>query len=180
MTVTAGRRNPNAHAHPSLRDAVDVSRFWGMVDRRGTDECWRWLGYLDDDGYGIFQWQGKRVGAHALALSFTTGEVRPTGADTRHACDNPPCVNPHHLQFGSRVENVRDMLNRGRAARPGKLTDAQVVEIRERRAAGARQIDLAAQYGVSDGQISMIVRGKRWASVGGPIEEDRSQYRKGA
>lgn len=69
---------------------------------------------------------------------------------------------------------------RDREARTGKLTDPQILEIRKRRAAGARQIDLAKQYNVSDGQISMIVRGKRWADVGGPIEDKRAQYRKGA
>lgn len=173
-------RNVNPDTHPTLRDAVDVTRFWNLVDRQAEDECWEWQGYLDKDGYGLFQWQGKRVGAHVLALSFTTGEIKAEGLDTRHSCDNPPCVNPNHLTFGTRLENVHDMISRGRAARSGKLTDAQVIEIRERRAAGARQMDLAKQYGVSDGQISMIVRGKRWSDVGGPIENDRSQYRKGA
>lgn len=173
-------RNVNPDPHPSLRDAIDVTRFWGLVDRRGEDDCWEWQGYLDKDGYGTFQWQGQRVGAHALALSFTSGELKSTGLDTRHSCDNPPCVNPHHLVFGTRLENVHDMISRGRDARQGKLTDSQIIEIRERRAGGARQIDLAKQYGVSDGQISMIVRGKRWASVGGPIEKQRAQYRKGA
>lgn len=174
------KRNPNQHAHESLRDAVDVTRFWGLVENRGESECWEWKGYRDDDGYGIFQWQGKREGAHALALSFSTGEKRLPNQDTRHSCDNPPCVNPQHLKFGSRLENVRDMHERGRAFRQGKLIDSQIVEIRERRAAGARQMDLANQYGVSEGQISMIVRGKRWPSVGGPIEKDQAQYRKGA
>ena len=173
-------RNPNKHAHPTFRDAVDVTRFWTLVDRGRQDECWGWGGYLDDNGYGIFQWQGKRVGAHVLALSFTTGEARADGMDTRHSCDNPPCVNPSHLAFGTRKENVQDMLNRGRSARRGKLTDEQIIEIRERRAAGARQVDLAQQYEVSGGLISMIVRGKRWADVVGPIEEERAQYRKGA
>ena len=43
----------------------------------------------------------------------------------------------------------------------------------ERRANGARQKDLAEDFGVTDGQISMIVRGIRWADAGGPIQTER-------
>lgn len=170
------KRNPNAHAHPDLRDAVDVTRFWGMVERRSGDECWGWLGDVDRDGYGVFVWRGRRTGAHELALSFATGEKRGNGLDTCHSCDRPSCVNPKHLRFDSRKSNVADMFERGREARPGRLSNDDVLLIRERRAAGARQKDLAAQFGVSEGQISMIVRGMRWPEVGGPIETKRNQY----
>lgn len=172
------RRNPNRHAHAEYRDAVDVSRFWSLVNKGGEDECWHWQGDVDRDGYGVFVFHGRKAGAHEYALSFTTGEKRGHRLDTRHSCDNPPCVNPKHLSFGTRKENVGDMLERGRGPRGGRLSDSQIIEIRERRKAGARQIDLAKQYGISDGQVSMIVRGLRWADVGGPIEAKQSQYRK--
>ena len=87
-------------------------------------------------------------------------------------------MNPAHLRFDTRRANVADMITRGRAPRPGRLTDADIITIRERRAAGARQADLARDFGVTDGQISMIVRGKRWPNVGGPIETER-RYNRG-
>jgi hypothetical protein len=166
------RRNPNRHAHPDLRDAVDVSRFWSLVDKRAT--CWMWTGHLDKDGYGLFVWRGRRVGAHTLALSFTTGETKPEGMDTCHSCDNPPCVNPAHLRFDTRQANVDDAHARGRAAvgeRIGaaKLTERDVIEIRTRRAAGALQKHLARDYGVSPAYVSEIVNGITWTQVGGPI-----------
>lgn len=164
------RRNPNNHAHPSLRDAVDVTRFWSLVDVTDPAECWEWRGDTDRNGYGIFVWHGKRVGAHELALSFTTGEQRGSGLDTCHACDSPTCCNPAHLRFDTRLSNVQEMDARGRRRSASKLTAEQVVTLRERRAAGARQADLAAQYGITDGQVSMIVRGLRWQGAGGPIE----------
>ncbi len=45
-----------------------------------------------------------------------------------------------------------------------KLTDAQVAEIRERyRQGGVRQSDLASEFGVSQTQVSLIVRYRsRW------------------
>ena len=174
------RRRVSADPHPLFAEAISVTRFWGLVERRSKDNCWPWLGDTDRNGYGVFFFNGKVYGAHELSLSFSTGEKRLDGLDTCHSCDTPECVNPAHLRFDSRLSNVRDMHARGRQGRSGKLTDEKITEIRKRRANGARQIDLARDYGVSDGQISMIVRGKRWAEVGGPIEKDRAQYRKGA
>ena len=175
--VRGTRRRVSADPHPTFADAVAVSRFWSLVDIRADDECWPWLGDEDGQGYGIFSFRGRRAGAHQYALSFTTGEEKLPGLDTCHSCDNPPCCNPYHLRFDTRLSNVEDMISRGRANRARKLTDEDVVMIRERRANGARQKDLAAQYNVSDGAISMIVRGVRYENVGGPIETERKYIR---
>ena len=178
LALLNNRRRVNSDPHPDFADAVSVSRFWRLVDRRGPSECWPWLGDADRDGYGVFVFRGRKYGAHELVLSFTTGEKRLARLDTCHACDNPRCCNPEHLRFDTRRANVADMVRRGRAAAPArKFTDEQIVTIRERRALGARQKDLADQFGVTDGQISMIVRGLRWANVGGPIQTERKYER---
>ena len=52
-----------------------------------------------------------------------------------------------------------------------KLTDDQIVEIREAVAHGSTQTDVAATFGVSQGLVSLIVNGHRWRHVGGPIPE---------
>lgn len=173
-------RSVNKHAHPDLVEAVTVSRFWRSIANSAAGDCWEWQGDRDADGYGIFFYHGRMRQAHDLALSFSTGEMRIESLDTCHSCDNPCCCNPAHLRFDTRQSNVDDMYRRGRAGRSGKLTDPEVILIRERRAAGARQKDLAEQFNVSDGQISMIVRGIRWPDVGGPIEAKRSNYRRAA
>jgi hypothetical protein len=151
-----------------------VTEFWRTVSILGEDECWSWMGYLNEDGYGEFFFAGKMRGAHELAVTFTTGEVKDPRLDTCHSGDNPPCCNPRRLRFGTRLENVADMIKRGRvragSAHPfAKLTAAAVVEIRVRRANGATQKTLAADYGVSDAYISTIVNGLTWVRVGGPI-----------
>jgi hypothetical protein len=56
------------------------------------------------------------------------------------------------------------------AARPAaKLTDDQIVKIRQAVAGGAKQADVAAEYGVSQGLVSGIVNGHRWKHADGPI-----------
>ncbi len=172
------KRNPNPRAHPTLKDAVSVTRFWNLVQKGEPDACWPWLGDTDRNGYGVFLWRGKRAPAHSLALSFTTGEVRLPGLDTCHSCDNPPCCNPAHLRFDTRAGNMADASARQRAANGNTLlTPEKVRLIRERRAAGARQSDLARDFGVGEGSISLIVRGRQWKNAGGPIQTERKYHR---
>ena len=167
-------RRQVAHApHHDFAAAVTVSRFWRLVATASESECWPWLGDVDAGGYGLFYFQGRRRPAHELALSFTSGEKRLERLETCHSCDNPPCCNPSHLRFDTRLGNVRDMHERGRARNGSKLTADDIVLMRERRAAGARQKDLAEHFGITDGQVSMIVRGIRWPRAGGPIQPDR-------
>lgn len=156
--------------------AVRVTEFWRSVDVQGDDECWEWTGYAED-GYGQFFWLGKMTGAHELAVTFTTGERRAPGLDTCHRCHNPGCCNPSHLRFDTRAGNVADMVNAGRSRR-GRFTPQEVEMIRIRYEHGARQHTLADDYHVTNGLISQIVRGERYATDPGPIAENR-RYNRG-
>lgn len=173
-----GKRMRQRHGvRPDVAAAMAVTRYWSNVDASGGPEsCWPWTGDADPNGYGAFFWLGQLWPAHELALTFATGEVRPDGYETCHGCDNPPCCNPTHLRFGTRQDNVDDMMSRDRNARgerngQAKLTEAQVVEMRTRRANGAMVKRLAVEYGVTPILVSEICRGLRWRSVGGPLVE---------
>jgi hypothetical protein len=60
---------------------------------------------------------------------------RPPGLEVRHLCGNPLCCSPAHLVYGTRAQNIADMMAHGRGpigVRNGsaKLTAAQVTELR--------------------------------------------------
>lgn len=153
-----------------------AARFWSKVRRGDPDECWPWTGPANHKaGYGDFCVPGRgNIRAHVFAAELGTGRPRPAGQDTRHSCDNPPCCNPAHLSYGSRLRNVRDAVQRNRVAhgeRSGhaKLTEADVVAIRERCAAGEMLLTIAADYRVSASAIAAITDGRYWRRSPGPV-----------
>jgi hypothetical protein len=107
--------------------------------------------------------------AHRLSWELAhPGEGIPKGVFVCHACDNPTCVRPDHLFLGTPLENNRDMVRKGRQQRSersgrAKLQWPHVRAIRERYATGGvTQQQLADEYGVTVGAISLIVRRLAW------------------
>lgn len=162
-----------------MRGSIE-ERFWDKVKRQGTDQCWPWLaGCYHASGpnmYGCIWAGGKMRGAHRVSWELHFGPI-PTGAQVLHHCDNPRCVNPHHLFLGTNYDNVQDKMRKGRLGPRGGesngrsvLTKDQIVGVRRRYAANeAYQRELAEEYGVTQATISSIVRGDRWPQAGGPI-----------
>jgi hypothetical protein len=75
--------------------------------------CWEWQGQRGSSGYGLIKVFGKLVSTHRLSYELYKGPI-PNGLEILHACDNKICINPDHLQVGSRAENMRDAGIRGR------------------------------------------------------------------
>ena len=158
-----------------------VSRFWGKVDKSTHPKsCWVWTG-CTRGGYGRFRVSGRHESAHRFSFEIHNGPI-PEGQLVCHRCDNPPCCNPAHLFLGTYKDNNVDRENKGRGNRPvgdlhpshlrpetrprgeahssAKLTDAQVVEIRQLGAEGVLlHREIAARFGVSRANISYIIRG---------------------
>lgn len=105
---------PFGHRRPrSVAEAV--RRFWNLVDITG--DCWVWIGGRDRRGYGVYAPQGRSTFMRAprYSMMITMLQPIPDGMWVLHHCDNRPCVRPDHLYLGTQVENVRDMVARGRS-----------------------------------------------------------------
>lgn len=158
---------------PELTDK-DISRFWSKVDKRGPDECWPWMAYRKAQGYGQISLGNHLYRAHRIAYFLVYGAF-PSELCLMHTCDNPPCCNRRHLSLGTRTDNSRDKVRKGRtshAAPKGeahadaKLTAQHVRQIRRRYAAGRITYRaLAAEYGVAHSSIGGIVRRETWKHI---------------
>lgn len=161
--------------------------FWDHVNKSET--CWEWQGHCSKGGYGVVSFSGKQILAHRASYEMNFGPI-PTGHFVCHRCDNPKCVRPDHLFLGAPVDNVRDMLSKGRnkcnppmgqdhwarknpekvrrgsANNKAKLTEKQVAEIREKYASGKyTQTQLSGEYQISQQVISKVINKKLWSHV---------------
>ena len=130
--------------------------------------CWEWNRYVSTNGYGTVKHNRKQYPAHRFMWQYKFG---PASADMHvcHKCDNRRCVNPDHLFLGTAKDNMHDMITKGRkivargeGSGAAKLTAEQVVAIRDDARPQAR---IAAEYGISQTNVSLIKRGKAWKSV---------------
>lgn len=159
-----------------------AERFWEKVDRSGgPDACWPWIGATYRSGYGMFRVGGRGtspVPAHRVAWELTHGPI-PEGEGQHgtcicHHCDNRPCCNPFRCLFlGTVADNLADMRSKRRDSppphMPGELNGAAILvgatveEIRFRYAfGGVSQRALSGEFGISQSQVSRIVRGESW------------------
>lgn len=149
---------------PSLEE-----RFWPKVDKSG--DCWLWLGSTWHYGYGCIYVAKPRkaANAHRVSYEMANGPI-PKGLFVLHRCDNPRCVRPSHLFLGTQMDNVRDMVNKGRERfshrgekHPSvKLSESEVIDIRRQSARGQSQRSIAREYGVTRSAITGILHKRTW------------------
>lgn len=135
--------------------------------------CWIWMaGIKGAKGkeYGKFWYNGVilETGAHQASYMIYKGSI-PNGINVLHKCDVPLCVNPDHLFLGTQMDNVIDMVVKGRQyTRPmpgalnnnAKLTAEQVSEIRKRYM--EPRYLLAMEFVVTKESIGNIILGNTW------------------
>jgi len=147
----------------------DIKRFWERVNICGENECWNWLAGKTKGGYGVFKIKRKSYYAHRIAWELTNGKISE-GIDACHHCDNRGCCNPAHCFLGTQADNASDMCRKGRQAQGisngrAKLSDKQVVEIRNLRQRGMILRKLANLYKVHFSTIWNICKYKTWKKI---------------
>jgi HNH endonuclease len=148
-------------------DTREVARFWSRVEVRKDTQCWPWRYGLSESGYGEFLYctMGKES-AHRVAYRIARGSI-PAGMVIRHACDNPACCNPDHLELGTHADNVADRVERNRSAvgeNNGRaiLNDTCVEHIRRSKFSTAA---LASHYEVHEDTIRAVREGRTWKHI---------------
>jgi hypothetical protein len=145
-----------------------ITRFWNKVDKRSEDECWNYMAGIDKDGYGQF-WDSntnKQTRAHRYSAEIHLG--KEDGMCVCHTCDNPLCVNPKHLFYGTSLDNQNDKVSKNRHAKGetqghSKLTNNQIDAIRSRMNESYKE--LCQEFNVVPSTIYRIWRHNTWKHI---------------
>ena len=82
---------------------------YGLVSTDSETGCLVWGRTIFENGYGRY----KEKRAHRVSWELNHGKI--TGnLLVLHKCDVRACVNPEHLFLGTQLDNMRDMIDKGR------------------------------------------------------------------
>lgn len=158
-----------------------IDLFWSKVNTSSNTGCWTWSAYKDRDGYGIFAIRNYGVYKAHRFVFLSQGITIPDRHVVMHICDNPSCVRACHLKIGTVQDNNTDKKLKKRAIAPRgeqhnsvKLTQDQILDIRQRAQLGSRRTahnggsnlkKLAQEYNVTKPTIYNIISNKTWRHV---------------
>lgn len=93
----------------TLPQALAILRATGITTESGC-----LVGKGRSSWYTRITVDGEEQYAHRLIWADAHGPI-PDGMFVLHHCDNPPCYLDEHLFLGTHTDNMRDMLQKGRA-----------------------------------------------------------------
>jgi len=131
------------------------------------ENCILWPFCTGLNGYGSGMVSGiKSKRAHRIMCELAHGPAPSSAHDAAHSCGIRACVNPNHLRWATRSENMQDTVKhgthkRGKNCHFSKLTKEQVIQIR-RMLSSQPQVSIARRFGVTSGAISAIANKKSW------------------
>ena len=91
--------------YASNRTSAPAVRFADKWEADG--DCWRWISATLRSGHGAFRVAGRSVLAHRFSFEQARGRRVRRGRELHHACGNPWCVNPEHLEELTRREHMK-------------------------------------------------------------------------
>lgn len=146
-----------------------IDSFTVVDDKTG---CHVYSGRKDSYGYAQVKDGPKAVLLHRWVYINAHGDIGDL--HVLHKCDNRSCINIDHLFLGTHAENMKDMKEKKRCNPPtgfshkrpmAKLTNEQVIEIKNLLQRGYKQADIARDFKVSRQIISDISLNKTWQHI---------------
>lgn len=137
------------------------------INYKGED-CFFWPHARNSAGYGHMTIDGKHRLVHRLVCEAVHGESESDGELALHSCGNGHlgCVNPGHLRWGSHSDNRSDEVRHQRSkAVPFKTAKLSISDVRMIRNSNGPQSKIAAEFGVTQTNVSAIKRRKSWGWV---------------
>lgn len=136
------------------------------------NDCWNFTGCKNKKGYGKVRYNNKTFKTHRVMYESVHGPAPVDKPHALHSCDNPSCVNPSHLRWGSHQENMDDRSERNRSANGeqngmSKLSEEKVIEIiyKLKNYKRGDYLKLGREYKIGAGIISDIHRNKIWRHI---------------
>jgi hypothetical protein len=136
------------------------------------DDCLIWPFKRNPNGYGMLSYKAQLTWAHRFMCIVAHGEPPAGKTDAAHSCGhgNQGCVNPRHLSWKSKRENMLDQRQHGTARNAwwgakGKLKPAEVISIRALKGKKTA-IEIAKDYPhITANTVRTVLRGVTWKNV---------------
>lgn len=138
-----------------------------------TDECVIWPYAKGSGGYAAMKFERSLDSVSRIACHIKNGPPPSPEYQAAHNCGNGHlgCYNWKHLQWKTPLDNTADKyihgtIVRGSMSKQAKLTESDVLAIRERLSSGEKLKPIAEDYGVLISTISSVrVGGRGWKHV---------------
>jgi len=132
--------------------------------------CWRWIKGVYGSGYGAMTYMGKSMKAHRMSYMFHNNEYElAPNIMICHRCDHKWCCAPDHLFKGTALDNMRDMINKGRQNNPrgekasgAKMSEETAREVINLLENNIKMTKIASMLGVGKGAVNSIKRNRSW------------------
>ena len=151
-------------------------KFLQSIEIGKPDECWVWTGRFHKTGYGYSN-VARISHSHRFMYWLVNGEIA-VGQVVMHSCDNRACCNINHLSLGTLADNNHDRDSKGRGRgqflfkdgqgiknNNAKLSEEDVIRIRNLLETGITPSEVSRMYGVSVTQIINIKNRKQWTHI---------------
>lgn len=146
-----------------------------VVSPRGHPWGYEWVEFMVNG-------QRHAEFVHRLVAATFIGPC-PPGYYVLHGDNNPANNRVENLRYGTPSENCADKLihgtqPHGEAIPWSKLTEAQVVDMRTRRASGEKLATIASDYNLPELYVWQVTTGRKWRHAKGPITAKHRKVRR--